>query len=437
MPKLPLEGIRVVEITVVWAGPFACMMLGDLGAEVIRVESIQHFPSSTRGLMLKIPPSAMKAGSYYHRQYLDSEVGRRPWDRFAYFNRTARNKLSCCLDLRQPQGINVFRRLVQVSDVFYENNAVGVMEKLGITYAVLSQWNPRVIFVSNPGFGNTGPYKDYLGFGVNIEAVTGHTWLRGYDDQDHPLNNTAVYHMDAAGGAAGVFAVLTALHHRNRTGKGLYIDMAGAETAIPHFGEAIMDYVMNRRVQRTVGNRDIHGAAPCGCYRCRGGPDEWVCITITSDEEWRAFCQAIGSPAWAFEERFADVLGRLRHQDDLDRLIQEWTSRHDKYEVMVILQEAGVPAGPVIGDKDAHRDPQLISRHFFEVVNQRETGVHIYPGFLWKYSKTPMRVRRPPVCLGEHNEYVFRELLHMAEDERADLEAKQIIGGDAYLDYYR
>ena len=435
MSKLPLEGIRVLSITVSFAGPWGSMMLGDLGAEVIRVESIQHFPATTRALMLKVPASAMRPGSYYHRLYADSEAGSRHWDRFAYFTRFARNQLSCCIDLDRPQGTDVFRRLVQVSDVFYENNAVGVMEKLGITYPTLKQWNPRIIYLSNPGFGNSGPYKNFLGFGVNMEALTGHTWLRGYSDSDHPMHNTGVYHMDASAGAAGVFAVLIALHYRNRTGKGLYMDMAGAETVIPHFGEAIMDYTMNRRVQRTLGNRDIHSAAPSGCYRCRGEPDEWVCITISSDEEWRAFCRAIGSPPWTSDERFADSMGRLRNHDELDKLIEEWTGRHDKYEVMVILQQAGVPAGPVIGDKDAHRDPQLISRHFFEVVNHRETGVHIYPGFLWKYSRMPMSVRQPPVCLGEHNEYVFRDILHLDDREKADLEAKQIIGGDVYVDY--
>ena len=434
MARLPLTGIRIVDITVVWAGPFGAMMLGDLGAEVIRVESIQHFAANTRGVMMRPPPSAMRPGGYYYRQYADGEVGKRPWNRIAYFNRHARNKLSCCMDLTRSQGMDVFRRLIEVSDVFYENNAVGAMAKLGISYEALRGWNPKIIYLSNPGFGNTGPYRDYLGFGVNIEAVTGHTWLRGYADADHPMHNTNVFHMDAAAAASAVFAILTALHYRSRTGKGTYIDMAGAETSIPHFGEALMDYTMNGRVQRTVGNRDIHGAAPCGCYRCRGGSDEWVCMTINSDEGWQSFCHAMGSPSWSKDERFTDALGRLRYHDELDRLIEEWTIHHDKYEAMVVLQKAGVAAGPVIGDRDAHRDPQYVSRDFFEVVNHRETGVHLYPGFLWRYAKTPMSVRQPPVALGEHNDYVFREVLNMPEDEIAALEKEQIIGGEDYIE---
>jgi len=434
MARLPLTGTRVVDITVVWAGPFGAMMLGDLGAEVIRVESIHHFAAATRGVMMRPPPSAMRFGSYYYRQYANGEGGKRPWNRIAYFNRHARNKLSCCIDLTRPQGMDVFRRLIEVSDVFYENNAVGVMAKLGITYEALSAWNPRIIHLSNPAFGNTGPYKGYLGFGVNIEAVTSHTWLRGYADSAHPMHNTNVFHMDAVAGATAVFAILTALHCRNRTGKGTYIDMAGAETSIPHFGEALMDCAMNGRVQRTVGNRDVHGAAPCGCYRCRGGPDEWVCIAISSDDEWQALCRAMGSPLWSSDERFATALGRLRHHDELDRLIEEWTSRHDKYEVMFIVQKEGAPAGPVISDKDAHRDPQYVSRGFFEVVNHGETGVHIYPGFLWRYAGTPMSVRQPPVRLGEHNAYVFREVLKMSEEESAALQKDQIIGGEDYIE---
>jgi crotonobetainyl-CoA:carnitine CoA-transferase CaiB-like acyl-CoA transferase len=280
----------------------------------------------------------------------------------------------------------------------------------------------------------SGPYKYYVGLGLNFEGMTGHTWLRGYPDRDHPMHNTPLYHMDASGGACGAFAVLAALHYRNRTGKGQYIDIAGAETVIPHFGEAFMDYTMNRRVQRSVGNRDIHGAAPCGCYRSRGGPDEWVVITVGSDEEWQGLCRAMGNPPWSSDKRFSDVLGRWKNQDELDRLIEEWTNRHDKYETMIVFQKEGVPALPVIGARDAHHDPQLTARGFLEVISHRETGVHLYPGFQWKYSKTPMRVRRPPVCLGEHNEYVFREVLHMAEDEKAELEAKQIIGGDAFVE---
>ena len=434
MATLPLEGIRVVDLTVVWAGPWATMMLGDLGAEVIRVESPRFFPVSTRGLVIRPSPAGMKPGSYYSRLYPDSEVGEKPWNRFAMFNRSARNKLSCCVDLTRPEGREVVARLIRASDVLIENNAARTMERLGLSYDEVSQWNPRIIYINNPGFGMTGPYRDYVVFGVNVEAMTGHTWLRGYDDAEHPQPNSPIYHMDASGGACGALAVLMALYYRSRTGKGVYIDMAGAETAIPQFGEAIMDYTMNHRVHRTIGNRDIHGAAPQGCYRCRGGTDEWLTISVTSHEEWQGFCRAIGDLPWTQDPRFSDAISRWRNQDALDKLVEDWTRRHDKYEAMIILQKEGVPAGPVIGDKDAQRDPQLTARGFFEVIRHRECGTHRYPGFLWKYSKTPMSVRLPPCCMGEHNDYVFNELLAMPQEERTALEKDLTIGGDGYIE---
>jgi len=214
----------------------------------------------------------------------------------------------------------------------------------------------------------------------------------------------------------------------------MYIDMAGGETAIPHLGQAVMDYTMNRRVQRTIGNRDIHGAAPCGCYPCRGGPDEWMTITVNNDDEWRGFCRAIGNPPWTREGRFADVLGRWKNQDELDSLIAEWAIRHDKYEAMAMLQREGVPAGPVINDDDAVHDGQLLARGFFQPLTHRETGAHLYPGVLWKYSRTPLSLRTPPCCLGEHNDYVFKQLLGMSDEQVAALEKDNFaIGGDSPL----
>ncbi len=410
------------------------MILADMGAEVIRVESIQRFPSGTRGLMMRPPQALLRPETDWGRRLADMEATERPWDRDASFNRHARNKLSCCINLKDPKGKEVFKRLVKVSDVFIENNAAAVTEKLGLTYPVLSEWNPRIIYINNPAWGMTGPYKDYIGFGANVEATTGHAWIRGYPDSSHPMHNTVVYHMDASSGGCGALAVLLALYYRNRTGNGQYIDMAGAETAMAHFPENILEYTMNNRVQRTVGNRDIHGAAPCGCYRCRGGDDEWVSISVTSDEEWQGFCRAIGNPHWAREERFADADGRWKSHDELDQRIGEWTIKHEKYEVMHALQREGVPAGPVINPKDAVSEPQLNARGFFEVLNHRETGVHLYPGVLWKYSKTPMSLRTPPCCLGEHNEYVFKEVIGMSGEEIAELEEKQVIGGDAYIE---
>jgi len=437
MARLPLEGVRVVAMPVVLAGPFATMLLADLGAEVILVESVHHFPVITRGYMPRPPQElvpttgATFGGTGGLQTYVDHWAGERPWDRFVLFHALGRNKLSCCMDLSRPEGVEVFKKLIAVSDVFLESNAAATVEKLGITYDALKKVRPDLVYLTMPGLGASGPHKYCSLFGAQLQALAGHTWLTGYPDLDLTTTQSLLFHCDASSGATAAFAVLCALNYRRRTGKGQYIDMAQIETIIPHLGEAMMDYSMNRRVQTAMGNRHP-SMAPHGVYRCRG-EDRWVAIAVGSEEEWDGFCRALGNPSWAAEESFSTVLGRLQNQDELDRLIEEWTMCHDNYEVMYILQQEGVPAGPVLDQRDAYHDAQLASRGFFEVVRHREAGTHLYPGMLWKMEGTPLSIRKPPPCLGEHNEYVFRELMGMSESEVLELEQQQIIGGDEYL----
>jgi crotonobetainyl-CoA:carnitine CoA-transferase CaiB-like acyl-CoA transferase len=172
--------------------------------------------------------------------------------------------------------------------------------------------------------------------------------------------------------------------------------------------------------------------APHGVYRCLG-EDKWVAVSVSSEEEWKKLCRALGDPPWSEERRFSTPLNRLKNQDELDKYIEEWTCRHDNYEVMYILQRAGIAAGPVLDQRDAFHDAQLTSRGFFEQVSHREAGTHLYPGMLWKMGKTPISIRKPPPCLGEHNDYVFKEVLGMSDDEVAELEKDKLIGGDEYL----
>jgi len=347
------------------------------------------------------------------------------------FHALGRNKSSCCIDLTRPQGVEVFKRLIKVSDVFLESNAAATMEKLGLTYDVLRDVKPDIIYLSMPGLGCSGPHKYYTGFGAQLQALASHTWLTRYPDLDYTTTQSLLFHCDASSGATAAFAVLCALHYRNRTGKGQFIDLAQIETVIPHLGEAIMDYTMNGRVQEPMGNRHP-SMAPHGVYRCRG-EDRWVAISVSSDKEWQGLCRALGNPPWASEERFSTSRGRLENQDELDKCIEEWTCCHDNYEVMYILQKEGVAAGPVIDQRDAYHDAQLQCRGFFEVVSHREAGTHLYPGMLYKMGKTPLSIRKPPPCLGEHNDYVFKDVIGMSDDEITELEKEQLIGGDEYL----
>ena len=429
MAKLPLEGIRVVDITVIYAGPFATMNLADWGAEVIRVESTKHFQVLTRGGMAKPPQEIVsnptRTGGL--ATYCNRDVSFRPWNRWTLFNAHARNKLGCTMDLTQPEGKELFKKLISVSDVFLESNAPHVTENLGLTYDVLKEVNPKLIMLSMPGFGRYGPYKYYRSLGVHQECFIGHTFLRGYPDSD-PSTTTTLYHADEAAGATAALAVLLALHYRNRTGKGQFIDMAQAEATMPHLGEAIMDYTMNNRVQTSVGNR-LPGTAPCGCYRCRG-EDRWINITVSSDQEWQGLCRAMGNPQLARDDRFSDSLSRDKHQDELDKLIEKWTVKQNHYDAMFQLQAEGVPAGPVIFEDDAYNDPHLKERGFFEELTHEECGTHLYPGLGFRMSKTPNKLRLPPVRLGEHNEYVYKQLLKVSDAEYAELEKQGHIGMD-------
>ena len=428
MAKLPLEGIRIVEITVVWAGPFATALLADMGAEVIRVESINHFPPATRGTMARPTESAMEGS--LATSYPDRKAGEKPWNRFAWFNVFGRNKLGMTVDLTRPRGREIFKDLIRISDIFIENNAVATMDKLDLNYPALRQIKPDLIMISMPAFGATGPYRTYKGFGPIIEALSGHTWLRGRPDRDPSQTGVPVYHSDACAGATAAFAALAALYHRNETGEGQFIDVSQSETMLPHLGETIMDYTMNRNDPPPGGNRSP-GRAPEGCYACRG-EDRWVNISIRSDDEWEAFCRVLGRPDWTQDDKFAHTPGRCDRSAELDLLVEKWTKTRDSYEIMHLLQKEGIPCGPVISDADAFSDPHLRARGFFTDVSHPEAGDHAYPGFLWKMSGTPLKITRPAPCLGEDNDYVYRVLLKKSDQEIAQLEAEGHIGA-AYL----
>ncbi|MEE9198592.1 MAG: CoA transferase, partial [Dehalococcoidia bacterium] len=358
-PKLPLDGTRVLDITLVWAGPHATQLLADWGAQVIRVEPLQVFQAQTRGGRARPSREEVLAHKHWATAYPDWDPGQRPWNRHPAFNVHARNKLGATLDLARPEGTAVLDRLVAISDVLVENNVPETAEKLGLTYDRLRRINPSLIMVRMPGFGLDAPYKNYRCLGSHIDGVTGHTWVRGYPDMDLEYRDD-VYFSDAAGGVGGALAVMMALRHRHRTGKGHLIELPQVENFAGYLGEVIMDYMMNGRVQASLGNRHPF-MAPHGCYRCKG-EDNWVVIAVASEEEWAGLCRAMGNPPGARDERFSDALGRLRRQDELDEGIGHWTRQRDKHKVMHLLQEGGVPAGAVLSQAEVYGDPHLKDR---------------------------------------------------------------------------
>lgn len=424
--RLPLEGIRVLDMTVVWAGPYSTMQLGDMGAEVIRVENTQFFQASSRGNMARPKKEVVQKMGFLGGCYPDLDPGEHPWNRNAIFNSHSRNKLSVTVDVRKPEGKEIFKQLVAISDVLVENNAAGVLDRLGLGYEELAKVNPRFIMVSASGMGATGPYSHFHGWGNHFEDLSGHTWLRGYADSD-PSTTTGSVLSDAAAGAGIAIAVLMALHYRNRTGKGQYIDMSQSENLVPYFGEAVMDYVLNGNIQGTLGNRSPR-EAPQGAYRC-AGDDNWIAITVADDEEWQALCRYMGRNDLAADEGLANVAGRQARHDELDAIINAFTRDKDHIELFHELQRAGVTAGAILNEREAYADPQLRSRDFFFRIEHPEAGTHDYPGPLWKMSKTPVKAppRHPPL-LGQDNEYVYKTLLKVSDEEYARLEAEGHIG---------
>ena len=436
MSPKPLEGIRVIDLCVVWAGPFGTMLLGDLGAEVIKPENPFVFQPMTRGAMARPPQILADTAIAWSGGAPGGKVGDRPWDYSPTFVSLYRNKRSFTVDLRRPEGMDVLKRLVAVSDIVYENNATGTMEKLGITYEWLKEANPKIILIRVPAYGSTGPYSQARALGVHLEAVMGHSLLRGYSDAD-PSSNTAIYSGDYLAGAQGAFAAMTAIWHRDRTGEGQLVEIGQAENAAAMFTQAIMDYSLNGNVQGAITNRDVHGQALQGVYPALSPgtsatmDDRWIAISIEGDDEWAAFRAAIGTPEWAGDPRFATNDGRLVHHDEIDGHITEYTATQDDYALMHRLQAAGIAATPVLEASRMFDDPHLRARNFFRTQTQRSSGTYEYVGPLWQLPETPVEFHQPPIMFGEHNEYVYREVLKVSEEEYQSL----LTGGhiaDAY-----
>jgi len=405
VPRLPLEGIRVVDFSQIQAGPQSTLWLGVMGAEVIKIESKQR-PDLLR----------LYARARYGR--LDAGLNRSP--AFSALNLA---KKGCTLNLTQPRAIELVKDLVRVSDVVVENFSSGVMDRLGLDYPSLKEVKQDIIMLSVSGLGRTGPERSYLAYAAVIHAFSGLCSLSGYPGG--PPNLMGVMWSDVLAAQTGAFAVVAALHHRARTGQGQYIDLAMSEATLSVMPEAIMDYTMNRRMHGCEGNRnDI--MAPHGCYPCQG-EDRWVAIAVANDEEWQAFCQAIGSPTWTKEDRFADQLSRWQNQEELDQLVAEWTRNHTHYQVMEMLQRVGIAAGPSCSVTDLFHDPHLKERGFFIEVNHPEMGKAPLVRTPWNVDREAMGKYEPAPLLGEHNDYVFRTLLGMSQEEVDRLVEEKVI----------
>jgi crotonobetainyl-CoA:carnitine CoA-transferase CaiB-like acyl-CoA transferase len=334
--------------------------------------------------------------------------------------------MSVTLDVRRREAMELFNGLVRVSDIVLENNSPDVMEDLGLSYRELKKIRPDLIMIRMPAFGLEGPYRSYRAWGAHVEGVIGHTWVRGYKDVDHSLKDD-VYSSDAVAGITAAFSAMAALRHRDLTGRGQLIELALSEVLPPFLAEAILDHTMNGREQSSLGNGHF-SEAPHGCYWCEGD-DHWVTIAVSSDKEWEGLLRAMGRPDWAQDRRFGNVLGRWRNQEKVDRHIQEWTRGMKARDVMFLLQEEGVPSMMVMDEAEVYGDPQFSALGFFKDITHPEAGTHRYPGFMGQLGPPSDAARRPAPCLGQHNPYVYRELLGLSDREYEGLRASGHIAG--------
>jgi len=411
---LPLEGIRVLDLTQVYAGPTCTRILSDLGADVIKVEGLKRM-DITRNFVM---PENTGKDDY--------------WNRSGYFLLRNGGKRSITLDFGDPEAVDLVKRLVPYADIVAESFTPRVMAKFGLDYESLKEIKPEIIMISLSGYGQTGSWRDFTAYGMGLEPASGISSVTGY--RDGPPLRTGISFTDPYSGVVGAGAVLAALYYRRRTGKGQYIDLSEHESAIPVAGYAIMEYALTGRVPERAGNRS-EWYAPQGVYRCRGAQtggglaeDNWIAITIRNDAEWEAFCHAAGHPEWE-NGRFGDVLGRFRYHDELDELITSWTRQQDHLEAMHLLQKAGVIAGAVLNPKEVLLDPHLRERGAFDMIDQPDVGVRPVARQLGaKFSAFEPGSARPAPKLGEHNREVLQGMLGLSDEELARLEEQKVIG---------
>jgi crotonobetainyl-CoA:carnitine CoA-transferase CaiB-like acyl-CoA transferase len=434
MTNLPLEGIRVVDVTVVWAGPHCTQLLAEWGAEVIRVEPVTRVQPSTRWAerptTREFEAERGRHGLAVSGSFPDYEPGPDPWNRNSSFNSHARNKRSMACDVMTEEGRDHFLQLLATCDVFVENNAPETIDKARLTYEELRRVKPDLIMLRMPAFGLSGPYRHYRAFGTQLEGLIGHHHVRGYPNAT-PDEGGDVYTADAAAGVQGALAVLLALYHRARTGQGQQIELAQAENFLPMLAELILEWTMNQHDPGPWGNRH-RSHAPHGVYPC-AGDDQWIAIDVGTDDEFAAVCSVLGCNALLRDPRYADAPSRLANRDGLDRELARFTRRRDKFDLFHRLQAAGVAAGPLQTAAERLACPQLQARGFFEYLENQASGGHLYPGLSWRMARTPNHLRRPPVTLGQDNEYVYRDLLGVGTDQYDRLCRSGAVGTSYHL----
>ena len=396
MSRLPLEGIRVADFGQVVVVPYATEFLAWMGAEVIHVET------ETRMTSRQTPP------------FWEAVRGVNRSGMYNFINTTKR---SLTINLKEPAGVEVAKRLIATSDIMTENYTTGTMKDLGLDYETVCEVRPDLIYLSVGAFGRIGPMRDLKGYHSINNAFSGVADVTGYVGGHPRLLGSLTPDVTAC--FYSMLAVLEALYYRNRTGRGQFIDISMADCMVTLIPEAVAAFTMNGRPPQRVGNQDQE-KAPHDVFRCKGH-DKWIAISVGTDPEWYNLCGALGRPELVNDPRFVDALSRQRHQGDMRPIIEAWTSEREHYDVMRLLQEAGVTAAPTLDAGEVMRDPHLMARGFIATVDHPEVGKLPNSTAPWKMNSVSSFPIRAAPLLGQHTKEVLQELLGLSDREVAHL----------------
>jgi crotonobetainyl-CoA:carnitine CoA-transferase CaiB-like acyl-CoA transferase len=387
-PSMPLEGLRIVEVTTNWAGPVAGRFLADMGSDNIKVEWATR--PATRALFWVGPTQ---------------DFQRQPHHRAMYFNEMNRNKRGVCIDLSKPDGRAAFLELVKTADVVLENNSARVMPNLGLGYEDLKAVKPDIIMVSMSGYGASGPHRDWVAYGANIETTSSLTSITGYPDGQ--LSRTTLFYADPVSGNYATVAILAALRHRARTGEGQFVDIALNECGVSFCAEALLQLQATGELRAPMANRDPD-IAPQGVYQCIGN-DHWVALTVRSADEWQRLAHLIERPDLAADPDLASLAGRWARHDELDAALSAWIAGREQYEVAHALQQIGIAAGPVLANWQIMPDPHIYERGVYDTMVFPVVGAYPTTTWPWKFERTPARLRRPAPLFAQHNREILAE----------------------------
>jgi crotonobetainyl-CoA:carnitine CoA-transferase CaiB-like acyl-CoA transferase len=393
----PLHGVRVVELTKIWAGPYAGKLLAFLGAEVIRVESYDSLDVT--------------------RRFGVKDVNDAPG-----FQAVNPCKHSVQLNMRKAEGLRLVKELVKQSDIVIENLRPGAAQRLGLGYEKLRAAKPDIIAVSMSMHGHEGPLSYQTGYAPCFSALGGLCQLVGREEGPPQLLN--VRYGDSSYGTAAAYAALVALYHRRRTGEGQFVDVSAVESLAALIGDVFMDYFLTGHIAARSGNRHPE-MAPHGCYPCAA--DEWISIAVQTDEEWRSLCEIMGAPALALDPRYAHTRSRCLHSNELDQAVAAWTRIQDAGEISETLRARGVAVFKSLSSIDLVSDEHLWRREFYQHATDAAQRSIPIVGPPWRLSVTSGGPMRAAPRLGEHNDYVLGELLGLSAEERQRLIEAQIV----------